>query len=76
MRATVMYGAGDVRIENVPDARIIEPTDVGRSGQPGLYLRQRFMAVSRNWKRSLTAAVAWDMRRSASSKRLATKFAR
>ena len=27
MRATVMYGAGDVRIENVPDARIIEPTD-------------------------------------------------
>jgi threonine dehydrogenase-like Zn-dependent dehydrogenase len=28
MRATVMFGAGDVRIENVPDARIIEPTDV------------------------------------------------
>jgi threonine dehydrogenase-like Zn-dependent dehydrogenase len=27
MRATVMYGAGDVRIENVPDAQIIEPTD-------------------------------------------------
>jgi threonine dehydrogenase-like Zn-dependent dehydrogenase len=27
MRATVMYGAGDVRIENVRDARIIEPTD-------------------------------------------------
>lgn len=27
MRATVMYGAGDVRIANVPDARIIEPTD-------------------------------------------------
>jgi threonine dehydrogenase-like Zn-dependent dehydrogenase len=27
MRATVMYGAGDVRIENVPDAAIIEPTD-------------------------------------------------
>jgi threonine dehydrogenase-like Zn-dependent dehydrogenase len=27
MKATVMYGAGDVRIENVPDARIIEPTD-------------------------------------------------
>jgi threonine dehydrogenase-like Zn-dependent dehydrogenase len=27
MRATVMYGAGDVRIENVPDARIITPTD-------------------------------------------------
>jgi hypothetical protein len=27
MRATVMYGAGDVRIETFPDARIIEPTD-------------------------------------------------
>jgi len=27
MRATVMYRAGDVRIETVPDARIIEPTD-------------------------------------------------
>src|ERR671927_1896907 len=27
MRATVMYGAGDVRVENVPDAQIIEPTD-------------------------------------------------
>jgi len=27
MRATVMYGAGDVRIENVPDAQVIEPTD-------------------------------------------------
>lgn len=27
MRATVMYGAGDVRIAEVPDARIIEPSD-------------------------------------------------
>jgi len=27
MRATVMYGAGDVRIENVPDATLIQPTD-------------------------------------------------
>src|SRR5258706_6522833 len=27
MRATVMFGAGDVRIENVADARIIEATD-------------------------------------------------
>jgi threonine dehydrogenase-like Zn-dependent dehydrogenase len=28
MRATVMYGAGDVRVEDVPDARLVEPTDV------------------------------------------------
>jgi threonine dehydrogenase-like Zn-dependent dehydrogenase len=27
MRATVMFGAGDVRIEDVPDAKILEPTD-------------------------------------------------
>jgi threonine dehydrogenase-like Zn-dependent dehydrogenase len=27
MRATLMYGAGDVRIENVPDAHLIEETD-------------------------------------------------
>lgn len=27
MRATVMYGAGDVRVEQVPDARIVQPTD-------------------------------------------------
>jgi threonine dehydrogenase-like Zn-dependent dehydrogenase len=27
MRTTVMYGAGDVRIENVPDATIIDSTD-------------------------------------------------
>ena len=27
MRATVMYGAGDVRVENVADATLVEPTD-------------------------------------------------
>src|SRR5215217_5266139 len=27
MRATVMHSAGDVRIENVPDASLIRPTD-------------------------------------------------
>jgi threonine dehydrogenase-like Zn-dependent dehydrogenase len=27
MRATVLHGAGDVRIENVPDARLVESTD-------------------------------------------------
>jgi threonine dehydrogenase-like Zn-dependent dehydrogenase len=27
MKATVMYGAGDVRVENVPDAGLIESTD-------------------------------------------------
>ena len=27
MRATIMYAAGDVRVENVSDATIVEPTD-------------------------------------------------
>jgi hypothetical protein len=27
MRAAVMYKAGDVRVENVPDAHLVEPTD-------------------------------------------------
>jgi threonine dehydrogenase-like Zn-dependent dehydrogenase len=27
MRATVMYGAGDVRVETVPDARLVDSTD-------------------------------------------------
>ncbi|MFJ2263694.1 alcohol dehydrogenase catalytic domain-containing protein [Streptomyces sp. NPDC087844] len=27
MRATFMYGPGDVRVENVPDPQIVEPTD-------------------------------------------------
>ena len=26
MRATVMYTAGDVRVERVPDAGLVEPT--------------------------------------------------
>ena len=27
MRATVLFGVGDVHIETIPDARLIEPTD-------------------------------------------------
>ena len=27
MRATLMYGAGDVRVEDVPDPGLQEPTD-------------------------------------------------
>ncbi|BAS26311.1 zinc-dependent alcohol dehydrogenase family protein [Limnochorda pilosa] len=27
MRATIMYGPGDVRVESVPDPRLVEPTD-------------------------------------------------
>jgi threonine dehydrogenase-like Zn-dependent dehydrogenase len=27
VRATIMYKAGDVRVENVPDAKLVEQTD-------------------------------------------------
>ena len=27
MRATLIYGAGDVRVETVPDPKLVEPTD-------------------------------------------------
>lgn len=27
MKATLMYGAGDVRVETIPDARLIQTTD-------------------------------------------------
>ena len=27
MRGALMYGAGDVRVEDVPDARLIDPID-------------------------------------------------
>jgi len=27
MKATVTYGSGDLRIENLPDAELIEPSD-------------------------------------------------
>ena len=45
MRATVMYGAGDVRVENVPDPRIVEPTDAIRRCHARLHLRQRSLAL-------------------------------
>ena len=45
MRATVMYGAGDVRVEDVPDAELIEPTDALVRVTPRRDLRQRPLAV-------------------------------
>jgi hypothetical protein len=32
MRATVMYGAGDVRVQDVPDPALREPADAVVSG--------------------------------------------
>jgi hypothetical protein len=40
MKATVMYGVHDVRVETVPDAKIVEPTDALGSRDTCVYLRQ------------------------------------
>ena len=45
MRATVMYGAGDVRIEDVPDAQLDRADRRARRGHPRRHLRQRPLAV-------------------------------
>ena len=67
MKATVMYSAGDVRIENVSDASIAKPTDavvrVTRACICGSDLwPYRGMAASDKGGRR------WGMRLSASSK--------
>ena len=45
MRATVMHGAGDVRIEDVPDAQPDRTDGRARRGHPRRHLRQRPLAV-------------------------------
>ena len=49
MRATVMHGAGDVRVENVRDARLVDPTDALVARHPRRDLRQRPVAVQDRW---------------------------
>ena len=45
MRATVMYGAGDVRVEDVPDARHRRADRRAGPRHPRVHLRQRSLAV-------------------------------
>ena len=74
MRATIMYAAGDVRVENVPDATIVEPTDaivrVTRACICGSDLWPY-----RAWSAAMPAR-AWATRRSASSRPSAARSAR
>ena len=55
MRATIMYKAGDVRIDNVPDATITEPTDA--------VIRMSRACIRRadlRWDASFAGGVLWD----------------
>ena len=75
MRATVMYGAGDVRVENVPDAAIVEPTDALVS------VTRACICGSDLWPYNLmepptAGRSAWATRRSASSRPSAPRSAR
>jgi hypothetical protein len=45
MRATVMFGAGDVRIENVPDATTSQTNRCTCAHHTRLHLRQRSLAI-------------------------------
>lgn len=64
MRATVMFGAGDIRIENIPDAHISEATDavvvVSRAASAAA-----ISGRTRQWNTAKPTA-AWDTRPSAS----------
>ncbi len=44
MRATIMYAAGDVRVENVPDPTLAS-RQMRSCASPRLHLRQRPVAV-------------------------------
>ena len=74
MRATVMYGAGDVRVENVPDARIVEPTDALISVTRACICGSDLWPY--NTMEPARPAAAWATRRSASSKPSAPTCAR
>ena len=70
MRATVMYGAGDVRVERRPRRRLIEPTDALVRVHPSRDLRQRSVAVQVDGSPRRPAA-GWGTSSSASSRRSA-----
>jgi hypothetical protein len=55
MRATVMFGACDVRIENIPDACIIEPAE--NAAAAASYLLSCCLA---RCKCPLTPAESWS----------------
>jgi hypothetical protein len=61
MRATILYRAGDVRVENVPDATLKEPTDalgVTRSFRQSLALAESSCMVElEQYCRSLTGRI-------------------
>jgi hypothetical protein len=65
MRATVMYRAGDVRIENVPDATIVHPTDAVIRITAPVFVGA-ISGLTMSWSPPRQAA-AWAMRRSSSS---------
>jgi threonine dehydrogenase-like Zn-dependent dehydrogenase len=74
MRATIMYKAGDVRIENVPDASIQAPTDAL------IRVTRACICGSDLWPYNdlepTPEGRRWVMRRSGSSRRSAAASAR
>ena len=75
MRATVMYGAGDVRIETVPDARADRTDRRASSSSAAPASAAVISGRTRLMEAAAIPAAAWDTRRSASSKPSAPTFA-
>ncbi len=48
MKGTMLYGPGDVRFEERPDPKIIEPTDAILQSVGSLRVRVRLVALSRH----------------------------
>ena len=75
MRATLMYGAGDVRVENVPDAQPDRADRRARPRHPRRDLRQRPLAVQVDGADRRPAG-GWGTSSSASSRPSAPRCAR
>ena len=62
MRATVMYRLGDVRIESVPDAEIIKPTDALIQILRGCICGSDLWPYNDLEPKPKKVATVWDMR--------------
>ena len=52
MRATIMYSAGDVRTEDVPDPSLVEPTDAVVAALRSSSRCSRAIDGKRKWRRA------------------------
>jgi len=71
MKATTLHGTGDVRVESVPDPRIVDPTDAVLRRVPGLEPGIVMATSSWGWWRRLAPRCARSARGFQAARRLA-----